>query len=243
MLRVARRAPPCWAWRRWSSVCRVAAAFVRERPVHGAQCRAARATGATVGEGLRSRGFWMLVVVLFFASIAQNGAIAHLSALLTDRGVSAGGRAPSRCRPWAAPACGPPVTGLAARSVSSPARVSFVLLAMAARGHVPARRRAVAADGRRWRAALIGFGMGGEADVTPYMLSRYFGLRAFSTLYGLTWTAYACRGRHRPVLMGKAFDTTGSYEALLIAAGRSGMLAVATLMLLAPRYRAPEPQE
>ena len=61
--------------------------------------------------------------------------------------------------------------------------------------------------------------MGGEADVTPYLLSRYFGLRSFSTLYGLTWTAYAVAGAIGPVLMGRAFDVTGSYEALLGTAG------------------------
>jgi hypothetical protein len=35
-------------------------------------------------------------------------------------------------------------------------------------------------------AALIG--ARGEAAITPYLLTRYFELRAFSTLYGLTWT-------------------------------------------------------
>jgi MFS family permease len=35
-------------------------------------------------------------------------------------------------------------------------------------------------------AALIGIGAGGEAAITPYLLTRYFGLRAFATLYGLT---------------------------------------------------------
>ena len=60
-------------------------------------------------------------------------------------------------------------------------------------------------------AALIGVGMGGEADVTPYLLSRYFGLRAFSTLYGFTWTVYAIAGAIGPILMGRAFDLTGSY--------------------------------
>ena len=58
--------------------------------------------------------------------------------------------------------------------------------------------------------------MGGEADVTPYLLSRYFGLRSFSTLYGFTWTAYAFAGAIGPILMGRAFDATGSYEALLV---------------------------
>ena len=86
-------------------------------------------------------------------------------------------------------------------------------------------------------AALIGVGMGGEADVTPYLLARYFGLRSFSMLYGFTWTAYAVAGAIGPVLMGRAFDATGSYERLLVA------LAIVTLtagglMLLLPRYSA-----
>ena len=77
--------------------------------------------------------------------------------------------------------------------------------------------------------------MGGEADVTPYILSRYFGLRSFSMLYGLTWTAYAIAGALGPVLMGKAFDATGSYERLLVELA-AGTLAVAALMFLLPRY-------
>lgn len=85
--------------------------------------------------------------------------------------------------------------------------------------------------------ALIGAGMGGEADVTPYVLSRYFGLRAFSALYGLTWTAYAIAGAIGPVLMGRAFDVAGSYATLLrVLAGV--MMAVAALMLFLPRYQA-----
>ena len=114
------------------------------------------------------------------------------------------------------------------------ARVSFVLLAMAALGTFLLSGAQSLPMGVL-AAVLIGFGMGGEADVMPYLLSRYFGLRSFSTLYGLTWTAYACAGAIGPVLMGKAFDATGSYEALLVRLA-AGMLAVATLMLLAPRY-------
>ena len=84
-------------------------------------------------------------------------------------------------------------------------------------------------------AALIGFGMGGEADVIPYVLSRYFGLRSFSVLYGLTWTFYAVAGALGPILMGKAFDVTGSYEALLVRLALA-TLAVASLMLFLPAY-------
>jgi hypothetical protein len=71
-------------------------------------------------------------------------------------------------------------------------------------------------------AALIGVGAGGEAAITPYLLTRYFGLRAFSTFYGLTWTFYAAAGAIGPAILGRAFDVTGSYASLLtlLAAAR-----------------------
>lgn len=63
--------------------------------------------------------------------------------------------------------------------------------------------------------ALIGIAAGGEAATTPYLLTRYFGLRAFSTLYGFTWTFYAAAGAIGPVILGRALDLTGSYASLL----------------------------
>jgi MFS family permease len=84
-------------------------------------------------------------------------------------------------------------------------------------------------------AALIGIGAGGEAAITPYLLTRYFGLRAFSTLYGLTWTFYAAAGAIGPVILGRAFDATGSYASLLaLLAAVLGLAATTNLLL--PRY-------
>lgn len=86
-------------------------------------------------------------------------------------------------------------------------------------------------------AALIGLGLGGEADITPYLLTRYFGLRSFSTLYGFSWTAYAVAGAIGPVMMGRAFDLSGSYTALLTVLA-AGVFTSALLFLLLPRYPA-----
>ena len=78
-------------------------------------------------------------------------------------------------------------------------------------------------------------GYGRGADVTPWLLAKYFGLRSFSTLYAWTWTAYAIAGAIGPVMMGKAFDVTGSYAALLTRL--AGLTAcAAALMLFMPRY-------
>jgi len=175
------------------------------------------------------------VSVLFIVSISQNGAIAHLSPLLTDRGVSPRNAALAASAMGGAVLLGRLITGMILDRFFAP-RVSFILLLFAALGTFVlsgAQSTSAGAIG----AGLIGLGMGGEADVTPYLLSRYFGLRSFSTLYGLTWTAYAIAGAIGPVIMGKVFDATGSYAILLSWLAAATVIA-ASLMLFLPRYEA-----
>ena len=209
--------------------------FVRERP--GSRTPAgspAPSSGSSTSEGLRSRAFWTLVTVLFLTSVTANGAITHLSALLTDRGISARDAALTLSVLGAASLTGRLVTGLLLDRFFGPV-VSFFLLAGTASGI------ALLASANTMAAALaavvlIGLGLGGEADVTPYLLTRYFGLRSFSTLYGLTWTAYAIAGAIGPVVMGRAFDLTRSYTSFLfILAGTTAVAAVLTLTM--PRYK------
>jgi predicted MFS family arabinose efflux permease len=211
------------------------ALFIRERPA-AASGLGAQATGASVLEAMRTRVFWIVVIVLFCSSIAQNGAITHISALLTDRGLSAGAGALAISAMGGASLVGRLVTGWLLDRFFA-ARVSFALLSAAALGTFLLSSAHTLPAGVL-AAALIGFGMGGEADITPYLLSRYFGLRSFAVLYGLTWTFYAVAGAIGPILMGKAFDVTGSYETLLVQLA-IGTLAVASLMLFLPRYHAP----
>jgi cyanate permease len=207
------------------------ARFIRERPVE--RGAATVLDGVSVREGVTSRVFWILVIVLFAQSIAQNGAITHMAALLTDRGVPAGGAALALSAMGAASLAGRLVTGWLLDRFFAP-RVGFCLLSVAAFGTY----LLAGADSLTFgliAAALIGFGMGAEADVTPYILSRYLGLRSFAMLYGFTWTAYAIAGAVGPILMGRAFDATGSYTALLTQIA-IGTFLIAALMLLMPGY-------
>ena len=210
----------------------VVGGFVRERPAGSPGAGAAR-TGASVREALSSRAFWIVVVVLFFSSIAQNGAITHITALLIDRGVSASGGALALSAMGGASLVGRFAAGWLLDRFFA-ARVAFGLLTLAAIGTFVLSGAETLAAGVLG-ATLIGLGMGGEADVTPYVLSRYYGLRSFSVLYGLTWTFYAVAGAIGPVLMGQAFDATGSYSTLLLQLSVA-TFAVAALMLLLPRY-------
>ena len=206
--------------------------FVRERPASAES--SAALDGATVGEGLRARVFWLLALVQLLGTMVQNGVLVHLSALLTDRGVPPERAALALSAMAAASVAGRMVTGLVIDRAFAP-RVLLAVLALAAAGAwllsgASSFGVAVAA------AVLVGFGTGGEADIIPYLLSRYFGLRSFSALFGLVWLANAIGGALGPVLMGRAFDTAGSYEAMLLRLSIA-VLVAAGLSLALPRYR------
>ncbi len=205
--------------------------FVRERS-HDAAGRMANAAGMTVRAAVTTYPFWLLVVVLFISSIAQNGALAHLPALLSDRGVGSGGAAAALSAMGAASLLGRLATGWFLDRYWA-AYVSCALLLLAALGVLLLTSAHTLGQGVA-AAALIGFGMGGEADVTPYLLAKYYGLRSFATLYGWTWTAYAIAGAVGPVLMGRAFDAQGSYAGLLLWMAL-GTAFTGVLMLTLPR--------
>ena len=88
--------------------------LVRERPGVDRE-RRVETEGASVAQAMRSRAFWILIVVLFLFSIGQNGAMTHLSALLTDRGVSASDAAIAVSADGRGKPVGPAGDGLAAR--------------------------------------------------------------------------------------------------------------------------------
>jgi predicted MFS family arabinose efflux permease len=206
--------------------------FVRER---GTAMRDGNRRGARsiMDDALRSRILWTLLIVVFGTTMAVNATIVHLSALLTDRGVSALESALVLSVMGAASVAGRLLTGWLLDWFDA-ARVSFVLLVTAALGvFILAGANTVTAG--ITAAALIGFGTGGEIDVFPYLLSRYFGVTALSSLFGLTWMAFGLAGAIGPIIMGRAYDTTGSYELVLTGAA-AATLGIGGMMLTLPSY-------
>lgn len=190
-------------------------------------------SGRSWQQGIRSLPFWIIVASLFLNSISINGALAHLSAVLTDRGITAEGAALGISLLGAASLGGRLLVGAMLDRFRG-SRVAFAMLIPASAGLLLLARAATLPMGCL-AAALIGVGMGAEADITPYLLTRYFGLRSFSTLYGFTWTFYAIAGALGPVILGHAFDSTRSYGPTLTLLGLAMALA-AILMLFLPRY-------
>jgi MFS family permease len=207
--------------------------YIRERSSDGRKSAAVVHSGLTWQQGLSSFSFWIITAILFVSSISMNGAVTHLSALLTDRGITAGDAALCAAILGGSSLFGRVGVGWLLDRFLGP-RVALGINLITALGIFLLARASTFPAGCV-AAALIGIGAGGEAAITPYLLTRYFGLRAFSTLYGLTWTFYAAAGAIGPVILGRAFDATGSYASLLtLLAAVLGVAAAANLLL--PRY-------
>ena len=84
---------------------------------------------------------------------------------------------------------------------------------------------------------LVGAGLGAEVSLVAFLLSRYFGMRAFGEIYGYLFALFMLGAGAGPFAMGVSYDVTGSYQlmlaffaiALLLASGLtigSGILCV-----------------
>jgi predicted MFS family arabinose efflux permease len=83
---------------------------------------------------------------------------------------------------------------------------------------------------------LIGFSSGVENDLLAYMVSRYFGMRAYASVYGVLQLVSGVGGGLSPVFFSLAHDLTGSFKAVLF--GACGVISLSGFVSLAlGRYR------
>ncbi len=202
-----------------------------EAPVHARQCTP---RSAGILRDLFSISFLCIGGALVLFSLSTNGLEAHLPPLLTDKGFLPARAAAILSLAGFASLVSRIVTGYMLDRFFAPYLVAVLFLVSAA-GFLLILYGAsvgVAAIG----AICLGAGLGAESDAVPYLLTRFFGLERFSELYGYTWSAYAIAGASGPLIMGSAFDRTGSYRGpLLVFCGL--VIVAACLLACLPDYR------
>jgi MFS family permease len=168
------------------------------------------------------------------SALSLNAAIAHLASLLTERSITLSSAAVALSMLGISGIAGRLITGHLLDRIFAP-YVSLVVLLIAAVG-IAVISYAVTPFAGILGAFLIGFGSGSEADVVPYLIAKYLGRERFSTLYGLSWTAYAIGGAIGPVLMGRFFNVSGAYLPKQVLFFTVPLLVAALLQLLFPSY-------
>jgi MFS family permease len=209
------------------------ALLVRNRPAVAAATAQVQ-VASPIGAVLRSRVFWVIAVAVMLSAFSLNAAIAHLAALLSGRSITPASAALALSMLGVSGIVGRLVTGHLLDRLFAP-WVTLAVLLCAGFGVVTVAYATTAAAGIAG-AFLMGFGAGSEGDAIPYLLAKYFGRSRFSTLYGLSWTAYAIGGAIGPLLMGHAFDQAGSYRPNTVLLFAAPLFVAALLQLLLPAY-------
>jgi len=224
------------------------AAFLKERPQDlgllpdGARARDSAAetkaahSGLLAKEAWRTPTFWLLVCTFILVSASVQGCVVHLTAMLSDRGITAQTAALGSSLIGAAVLIGRVGIGYLLDRIFAPRLAAFCFASTAfGIGLLGFGNTSIAFAG----AFLVGFGLGAEVDLIPYLTGRYFGLRAFGKIYSSAFAAFALAGALGPLIMGAGFDLTGSYRAALIAFLAATLLAAALISRLGPYcYRA-----
>jgi MFS family permease len=224
----------------------IVAVFLKDAPAQmgllpdGASSNAVAPRAAGRAEGLawrdtrRSGTFWLLIAVVVLLAAGVHACVIHLPELFADRGATAETAALASSVAGLALlagriGCGYFLDryfgGYVATAISAAAALGIGLLWTGSGG-------AVALAG----AFLVGVGMGAEVDIIVFLMSRYFGLRALGMAVGFAFGAFVIAGGLGPLVMGAAFDRTGSYRMPLAGFFAVVVIAAALATRLGP-YR------
>lgn len=190
--------------------------------------------GMSWSEIWHSSTFWLLLCIFSLAGACVHGVALHMAAICTDRGVSAVRAATVTSLVGAAVLVGRPCSGYLLDRMFAP-RVAILFYSATTLGIAILCTRA--SGGVVFLAAfLAGLGMGAEVETMAYMVSRYFGLAAFGTSYGVAFGAFMIAGSVGVLLMGAGYDRFHSYTVPL-ASFCAAMLVTLILLTRLGQYK------
>ena len=203
--------------------------------------------GLTPQEARRTSTFWIMISAVVLLAASVHACVIHLAAMLTDHGTTAQTAAFASSVAGGGLLAGRVGTGFfldrffgprLAICISSSAALGIVLLLTT---HLLATHGGLMTFAG---AFLVGLGMGAEGDLVAYFTSRYFGLKCFGEIYGLTFGSFVLAGAAGAFLMGFGFDRTGSYIVPLLGFLAAIMVSIFLFSRLGPyRYVVPQPGE
>ena len=188
--------------------------------------------GMSIKEAMQTRTFWLLYIMYLFIAACTLGTLTHLSPLLTDRGFSAKYAAFATSIFGAANILGRLINGYLVDKFFAP-YVAAVSVFGAAIG---VGLLWLGSGAVLFSAALLGFLVGSEADIMPYLLSRYFGRKNLGTLFGFIFSAFTIGVATGPYLFGMTFDRTHSYQ-IPLACAFIMLLIITILTLTLKKYK------
>jgi MFS family permease len=212
---------------------------IRTAPVTAAGGRPKSAfPGMTLGQALKSWRFWLLAVCFVPISYSVGAVIPNIERVLTATGFGMGEAVGLATLTGLAVLAGRVIGGYLIDHFWAPA-VAFAFLAAPAGALWLLGQPGLDANMATIAILMIGFGAGVEYDFMAYMVTKYFGMRSYSAIYGSIYGFFALGAGLGPTIMTRFADANGWQSTLEQAAA---ILFVSTIPLLAlGRYRKFEP--
>lgn len=189
--------------------------FLREAPVVEQAAKPgerAGLPGMRLGEAIRTRAFWTLMLTAGICCGTGTGLSGHLMAWSTERGVGTGITTAALSGFSLIGPIGSLAAGMVADRFKGP-RVLVIFFATSFLGAL-----AMFVGGAPMLipgTVLLGLGFAAGAGLTPYLVTRYFGLAYASEILGLSLGLLMLQIGLGPVLVGVAHDALGSYTAVI----------------------------
>jgi MFS family permease len=183
---------------------------LREPPRGGAERPTTADAGLTRAEALRQPVFWMLFLAILLASMSLVGTVAHAFPMYTERGISPVAAGTALSLVFIGSICGQFSSGfLVDRLASSKAAMPYFAAAVAGLLIEHTTTNVPLLFGG---ALLHGLGQGGENALAAYLVSRFFGLKHFGSIYSLIFAASNIGIAIGIMSMGICHDLAGGYE-------------------------------
>ncbi len=197
-------------------------------------------TGLSGSQAMRSRDFFVTVVATALAAGALMGVCNHFLAWAAERGIDRGTASLALSMYSLVGPLGPLAGGLLVDRIPSP-RVLSIFFAMAPLGMI----LLILGHGPMLVAGMIALGLAFSSinGFAPYLVSRYFGLKAASEILAVTFALLTVGMGLGPVLMGLAHDTAHGYGAPLLGAAAIATFAFILSLAFGPYRFAPPPSQ
>jgi MFS family permease len=192
-----------------------------------------RSEGFTWPEIRRFPAFWLMIVAFALTAVSVHACVVYLPEIIGRSGAGANAAALGSSVAGLAVLAGRIGTGYFLDRYFGP-YVAMIVFANSALGIALLLWTGGAGLPALLGAFLVGLGFGAEVDVIAYLMGRYFGLRSLGTAFGFGFGAFVLAGGFGPLIMGFAFDKTGSYRAPLTGFFLATCLGAAMLGNLGP---------
>ncbi len=191
--------------------------------------------GLTLAAAVKDWRFWLLAYAFIPISFAVGGPIPNLESMMGTKGFSTEDAVLLASIIGYAVVVGRVLGGFLLDHFWAPL-IAAILLSIPAAASLALSQPELSFLMAAVAIFVLGLAAGVEYDFMAYLVSRYFGLRNYSAIYGALYGFFALGAGFGPWIYGRFFITTGSYDSVLQLSALAFLLGALPLLLLG-RYR------